>query len=49
MAIDKEESYTVFIAEDWRVPFIGYLAQGMLPTDRTLAHKLKKLEDRYFL
>ena len=49
VAIDKEESYAVFIAEDWRVPFIGYLAQGILPTDRTLAHKLKKLTDRYFL
>ena len=49
MAIDKEESYTVFVAKDWQVPFIGYLAQEILPTDRTLAHKLKKLVDRYFL
>ena len=49
MAIDKEESYAVFIAEDWQVPFIGYLAQGILPTDRKLAHKLKKLADMYFL
>ena len=49
MAIDKEESYVVFIAEDWRVPFIGYLAQGILPTDRKLAYKLKKLAGRYFL
>ena len=49
MAIDKEESYAVFIAEDWRVPFIGYLAQGILPTDKKLAHKLKKLAGRYFL
>ena len=29
--------------------FIEYLAQGILPTDRTLAHQLKKLTDRYFL
>ena len=49
LAIDKEESYAVFIAEDWRVPFTGYLVQGILPTDRTLAHKLKKLAGRYFL
>ena len=48
MAIDKEESYAVVVAEDWQVPFFGYLAQGILPTDRTLAHKLKKLADRYF-
>ena len=49
LAIDKEESYAVFITEDWQVPFIGYLAQGILPTDRKLAHKLKKLASRYFL
>ena len=49
LAIDKKESYAVFVVEDWRVPFMGYLAQGILPTDRTLAHKLKKLADRYFL
>ena len=49
LAIDKEESYAMFVAEDWRVPFIEYLAQGILPTDKTLAHQLKKLADRYFL
>ena len=26
-----------------------YLAQGILPTDRTLAHQLKRLVVRYFL
>ena len=25
LEIDKEESYAVFVAEDWRVPFIEYL------------------------
>ena len=49
LSINKEESYAVFIAEDWRISFIEYLAQGILPTDRTLAHQLKKLSDRYFL
>ena len=49
LAIDKEESYAVFVTEDWRISFIEYLAQGILPTDRTLAHQLKKLADRYFL
>ena len=47
--IDKEETYVVFVAKDWRMSFIEYLAQGSLPTDRTLAHQLKKLADRYFL
>ena len=43
------ESYAVFVMEDWRTPFMEYLAQGILPTDRTLAHQLKKLVIRYFL
>ena len=49
LAIDKEESYAIFVAKDWRISFIEYLAQGILPTDRTLAHQLKKLTDRYSL
>ena len=49
LSVDKEESYAMFIAKDWRTPFMEYLAQGILPTDRTLAHQLKKLVVRYFL
>ena len=26
LAIDKEESYSVFVTEDWRISFIEYLA-----------------------
>ena len=48
-SVDKEESYDVFVTEDWRTPFMEYLAQGILPTDRTLAHQLQKLAVRYFL
>ena len=47
--IYKEESYAVFVTEDWRTPFMEYLAQGILPTNRTPAHQLKKLAVRYFL
>ena len=47
--MDKEESYIVFVTEDWRTPFMEYLAQGILPTDRTFAHQLRKLAIRYFL
>ena len=49
LLVDKEESYAVFVTEDWRTPFMEYLVQGILPTDRTLAHQLRKLFIRYFL
>ena len=49
LSVDKGEIYVVFVAEDWRTPFMKYLAQGILPADRTLAHQLKKLVVRYFL
>ena len=35
LSVDKEESYVVFITEDWRTPFMEYLAQGILLNDRT--------------
>ena len=31
LAVDREESYVVFIGEDWRNPFVQYLAEGILP------------------
>ena len=49
LSVDKEESYAVFVAEDWRTLFMEYLAQGILSTDRTLTHQFKKLVVRYFL
>ena len=49
LLVDKEESYVVFVTKDWRTPFMEYLAQGILPTDRTLAYQLRKLFIRYFL
>ena len=47
--MDREESYAVFVTEDWQTPFMEYLAQGILPIDRALAHQLKKLTVKYFL
>ena len=49
LSMDKEESYAVFVTEDWRTPFMKYLAQGILLIDRTLAHQLRKLVIRYFM
>ena len=45
----KKKVMLVFLMEDWRTPFVEYLAQGNIPTDKTLARQLRKLVVRYFL
>ena len=49
LTADKEESYDVFVSEDWRSPFIQYLTEGILPQKHSERYKLKKLATRYFL
>ena len=49
LAADREESYAVFISEDWRNPFIQYLTEGILPQKHSERYKLKRLATRYFL
>ena len=49
LSMDKEECHAVFVTKDWRTPFMEYLARGILPIDKILAHQLRKLAVRYFL
>ena len=49
LAADREESYAVFISEDWRCTFIQYLTKGILPQKHGERYKLKRLATRYFL
>ena len=49
LAADREESYAVFISEDWRSLFIQYLTKGILPQKHSEKYKLKRLATRYFL
>jgi len=46
---DREESYVVFISEDWRSPFTQYLTEGILPQKHSERYKHKRLATRYFL
>ena len=48
LLVEKEESYAVFMVEDWRTPFMGYLTQGILLADKKLDHQPRKLVVRYF-
>ena len=49
LAVDRKESYLVFISEDWRSPFIQYLIEGILLQKHNERYKLKRLAMRYFL
>ena len=45
---DKVESYAIFQTTDWRTPFLEFILEGVLPTDKKEAYYLKKLGRRYF-
>ena len=49
LVIDWEESYAMFTSEDWRSPFVQYLAKVVLPQKHSKRYKFKKLVVRYFL
>ena len=46
---DRMESCAVLTASDWRVPFLKYLIEGILPDSHKEAYHLKRLVTRYFV
>ena len=46
---NRLESYAIFHTIDWRTPFLEFILEGVLPTDRKEAHYLKKLARCYFV
>ncbi|XP_030924619.1 uncharacterized protein LOC115951584 [Quercus lobata] len=43
------ESYAVFAIGDWRIPFLEYLIDGILPDNHEKAYCLRKLATHYFV
>ena len=44
-----EESYAMFSSNDWQIPFLEYLIEGILPDNRDEAYRLKRMATRYFV
>ena len=44
-----EESYAMFTSNDWRIPFLEYLIEGILPDNQDEAYCLKRMATRYFV
>ena len=49
LAANRKESYTVFVSEDQRSPFMQYLTKGILPQKHGERYKPKRLVTCYFL
>ena len=45
---DRAKSYAILQMTDWRIPFLEFILEGVLPTDRKEAYYLKKLARLYF-
>ena len=48
-AFNRMKSCAVLTASDWRVPFLEYLIESILPNDHEEAYLLKRLVTRYFV
>ena len=46
---DNEEVYATFASTDWRVPFLEYFLEGILPQTHKEVYHLKRLASRYFV
>ena len=46
---DQMESCAVLTTSDWRIPFLEYLIEGILPDNHEEACRLRKLAIRYFV
>ena len=44
-----EESYAMFTSNDWQIPFLEYLIEGILLDNRGEAYHLKRMVTRYFV
>ncbi|XP_024020806.1 uncharacterized protein LOC112091411 [Morus notabilis] len=43
-----DEAFTAHLAEDWRIPYLEYLQNGILPAGLRETYKLRRLALRYF-
>ena len=46
---DNEEVYATFASIDWRIPFLEYFLEGILPQSHKEVYRLKRLALRYFV
>nr|XP_023877949.1 uncharacterized protein LOC111990408 [Quercus suber] len=44
-----EESYAMFTSNDWRIPFLEYLIEDILPNNPNEAYRLKIMVNHYFV
>nr|POF26996.1 hypothetical protein CFP56_40362 [Quercus suber] len=48
-AFDQMELYAALTISDWRIPFLEYFIEGILPDNYEEAYHLRKLATRYFV
>jgi ribonuclease HI len=46
---ESDQIYATFVSSDWRIPFLEYLIENILPQTSQTAIRIKKLATRYFV